>query len=112
MNNNSLDPFGEKKLKQLQLWFYLLPFVGIFPALWALSRPQTSIKERAVSRLSVNLGLSWLIIYSLLWLGSFSGAEVLNFRLLFLNGLLTSGYFLACFIFMIQVWRGKNPSFK
>ncbi len=109
MNNTPSDPFKEEKLKQLQLWFYLMPFVGIFPSLWTLYRDQGTKSEKSVSRLSVNLGLSWLVIYILLWLGSFSAEEILSFRLLFLNTLLTSGYFLISFFFILQVWRGKKP---
>jgi hypothetical protein len=109
MNNSPSDPFKEAKLKQLQLWLYLMPFVGIFPSLWILYRNEGTPKEKNVSRLAINLGLTWLIIYSLLWLGALSPSEILSFRLLFLNGLLTSGYFLFCFVFMIQIWQGKTP---
>ena len=113
MNNQSKDPFKEEKLKQLQLWFYLRPFIGIFQSFWTLYQNKATNKEKSVSRLSLNLGLSWLLIYSLFWLGSFStSSEILSFRLLFGNSLLTSGYFIISFILMIQVWQGKKPSFS
>lgn len=113
MNNLPSDPFKEAKLKQLQMWFYLMPFVGIFPSLWTLYRKTGTTKEKSISRLSVKLGLTWLIFYILLWLTSFaSPSEILTFRLLFLNGLLTSGYFLASFILIIQVWQGKTNLFQ
>ena len=113
MNNHSKDPFKEEKLKQLQLWFYLIPFIGIFPSFWTLYKNKATKPEKSVSRLSLNLGLSWLLIYSLFWLGSFStSSEILSFRLLFGNSLLTSAYFIISFVLMIQVWQGKNPRFS
>ena len=112
MNKPNSDPFKEAKLKQLKMWFYLIPFIGILPAFWTLYTEQGTSAEKSASRLSINLGLTWLIIYSLLWLGSFSASEIITFRLLFLNSILTSGYFLASFFLMLQVWQGKQPRFS
>ena len=102
------DPFQEQKLQRLQGIIYLLPMVGIIPALWTLYRRQGDTEQRKISRLSVMLTLSWLIFYSLLWFGSGQGAEVASFRLLYANGLLTSGYIVACLVFMLRIWQGKS----
>ena len=105
------DLFAEKRLKQLQLLMYLLPAIGLVPALWKLYRKQGNRQEKSVYRLSVNLGLIWILSYALLWLGGTQASEVVTFRLLYLNGLLTSGYFLVCIILMIRTLQGKSVSF-
>ncbi|NES86712.1 MAG: hypothetical protein F6K10_38185 [Moorea sp. SIO2B7] len=107
MNNN--DPFKEQKLKQIQLFIYLIPVVGFFPALWTLYRHKGSREQQSVSRLSVTLALIWLLAYCLLWVGAGQTSELLTFRLLFINSLLTSGYFLVCIGLMIRLWQGKSP---
>ncbi len=103
------DLFKEQKLKQLELFIYLIPVVGFFPALWTLYRRQGSREQQAVSRLSVTLALGWLLAYSLLWAGAAQASEFLTLRLLFINGMLTSGYFLVCIGLMIRLWQGKSP---
>ncbi|NHC37873.1 hypothetical protein [Scytonema millei] len=65
-------------------------------------------KEKlAVSRLSVTLALSWLLAYFLLGAGA-EASELLNFRLLMLNSLLTSGYFLVSVWLMLRLTAGKS----
>jgi len=67
-----------------------------------------SQKEKlAVSRLSVTLALSWLLAYFLLGAGA-ETSEFLNFRLLMLNSLLTSGYFLVSLWLMLRLTTGKS----
>lgn len=102
------DPFKEENIKKLQLSIYLLPVVGCLPALWTLYQSNSSSKEKSVSRLSVTLTFSWLLAYSLLWLGAEQTSELLSLRLLYLNGMLTSGYFLACLGLIVRLWQGKN----
>lgn len=103
------DPFQEKNLKQIQLFIYLVPVVGFFPSLWTLYRDKGSKEQKRVSRLSVTLALSWLLAYSLLWMGSAQGAELTTIRLLFINSMLTSGYFLVCLGLMVRLWKHKSP---
>jgi hypothetical protein len=64
---------------------------------------------KKVSRLAVTLMLGWLSLYSFLWLGANASADLLSLRLLYLNGMLTTGYFLICIILMIRIWQGKIP---
>lgn len=94
---------------RLQLWIYLLPVVGVVPAIWTLYRT-TQLKDNVtvpcdrfvlrqrqkVSRLSVNLALVWLSCYCLLSFGAANVAGVESLRLLYTNALITTGYFLAC----------------
>lgn len=102
------DPFKESRLRRLQLYLYLIPVVGALPAFWTLIRQGGDREQRSVSRLSVALALTWLIAYALLWTGAANTSELLKFRLLFLDTLLTSGYFLACFGLMLRLWRRKS----
>lgn len=102
------DPFQERQLQRLQRMVYLLPLVGVIPAIWTLSHPPGDSARRSASRLSVTLTLSWLTLYCLLWLGSGSGTEVASFRLLYGNGVLTSGYLVACLLLMLRIWQGKS----
>lgn len=105
MNN---DPFKEQKLNKFQLSIYLLPIVGWVPALWTLSVKQGSREARSISHLSVTLTFIWLLAYSLLWVGSTQTSEFLTLRLLYLNGLLTSGYILTSLGLIIRLWQGKS----
>ena len=104
------DLFAEKRLKQLELLIYLIPIIGLIPALWKLYRKGGDRQEKSISRLSVNLGLIWIVTYSLLWWGATQTSIVVTFRLLYLNGLLTSGYFLVCIILMVRTLQGKSIS--
>jgi hypothetical protein len=105
---NNQDPFGEQKLNKIQLMIYFIPLIGWIPALWTLYRRQSSGEQRSVSRLSVRITLVWILLYGLLWLGSASSSELISLRLLYFNGLLTSGYILVCLAYIIRLWQGKN----
>ncbi len=108
MNNRHNDPFQEQKLDKLAQITRLIPIVGWVPALWTVYHHQGSNKVLSVSRFSLKLTVIWAIAYSLLWLSSLQTSETLTFRLLYFNGLLTSGYILVCLGLMFRVWRRKN----
>lgn len=106
-NKSSLD---NTKEKYWQTWIYLLPIAGIIPSIWTLSRHQhhTAISKNInaeqlrASRLSLTLVLTWLTAYALLSFSAGRATDLLAFRLLYTNALLTTGYFLTCTILM---WR-------
>ena len=105
------DPIENRELQRLQLFVYLVPVFGFFPALWTLYRRQGTREQQSVSRLSITLAFSWLLGYLLLAAGA--GAQTSEFwtlRLLFMNSLLTSGYFLVSIGLMVRVWQRKQPS--
>ena len=115
----NVEPVDNSNLKRLQLFCYLIPIIGFFPALWTLyhhgnkaesSDPhrQGSREQLAVSRLSVTLASSWLLGYLLLGTGA-EMSEFLSLRLLILNSLLTSGYFLVSLWLMIRLFSRKSP---
>ncbi|HEY9872037.1 MAG TPA: hypothetical protein V6D12_01300 [Candidatus Obscuribacterales bacterium] len=105
MKNN--DPFENQYIERLQLFFYLVPVLGFFPALWTLYRRQGNREQQAVSRLAVTLTLTWLSGYVLLGAGA-QASEFLTMRLLFLDSLLTSGYFLVSLWLMVLLLQGKS----
>ncbi|MFN9174847.1 MAG: hypothetical protein ACK58N_10150 [Synechocystis sp.] len=101
------DRFAETKLIRLRLCLYLLPIAGILPSLWQLQQtPKTSLERRQyrLSQRSLQLTLTWLILYGLLWGGSSVVGDVNSLRLLYGNGLLTSGYFLTCLGWMARIF--------
>lgn len=102
-----VDPLENSDLQRLQLFIYLIPVLGFFPAIWTLYRRQGTREQQAVSRLSVTLAFGWLLGYILLSTGA-QTSEFLTLRLLFLNTLLTSGYFLVNIGLMARVWKRKS----
>lgn len=94
---------------RLRLYVYLLPVVGIVPACWTLWRGrQSSEGDRQslkVSRQAIGFFLLWVSAYVLLTLGGTQAPELLSFRLIYLNGLLTSLYFLGSVLLMVGQWR-------
>lgn len=105
MNNH--NSVREREEQYWRLWIYLLPVIGIIPSLWTLARNQGSTQQRKVSRLATTLLLSWSIAYALLFLGADRTSGILAFRLLYVNALLTTSYFLTCFWLMINLKAGK-----
>ena len=103
-----LDPLENSDLDRLQLFVYLVPVLGFFPALWTLYRRQGSREQQAVSRLSVTLAFGWLLGYILLSAGG-QASEFWTLRLLFMNTLLTSGYFIVSVGLMVRLWQRKSP---
>ena len=100
------DPFENQDIKRLQLFIYLVPVVGFFPALWTLYRGQGSRQQKNLSRLVVTLAMGWLLGYVLLGAGA-NASESLSLPLLITSSLFTSGYFLVNLWLMVQLWRRK-----
>ncbi|GAB4527140.1 MAG: hypothetical protein Tsb0014_07720 [Pleurocapsa sp.] len=94
--------------QHLKLWIYLLPIVGVIPAVWTLYRQQGDRQQQNTSRLAINLLLVWLASYVLLSLGAEGATDSLAFRLLYVNTLLTSGYFITCTVLMLRLRRLKT----
>jgi uncharacterized membrane protein YhdT len=101
------DALKEQDLKRLQIFIYLIPVLGFFPALWVLYRQQGSREQRNASRLAITLALGWILGYALLGAGA-QAAEGLTLPLLIMSSLLTSGYFLANIWLMVRLWQRKS----
>jgi len=100
------EPFENEDFKRLQLFLYLVPVVGFFPALWTLYRGKGTRQQKNISRLVVTLALGWLLGYILLGAGA-NASESLSLPLLITSSLFTSGYFLVNLWLMVQLWRRK-----
>jgi len=100
------EQLDNQDLIRLQLFLYLVPIFGFFPALWTLYRRQGTKEQQTISRLSVTLALSWLCAYFLLSAGAES--QFWTLRLLMTNTLLTSGYFLVSLGLMVRLWQRKS----
>ncbi len=104
----SHDPLENEHLNRLRLFFCLLPVVGFVPALWTLYRQPSDRTQQRVSRLAIALTLVWLSSSVMVGAGA-SSSETLQLPLLLTGTVITSGYFLASFWLMVQVWRRKRP---
>ncbi len=101
------DPLENSDLNRLQVFVYLIPIIGFFPALWTLYRRQGTREQQTASRLSVTLAFAWLLGYILLSAGE-QFSDFFPLRLLFMNTLLTSGYFAVSLGLMVRVWQRKS----
>lgn len=110
MSLKKIDEDYEAQLDRVKLFIYLIPILGVIPALWTLSRSQSTSEEKQVSRVAINLAIAWITAYCLLLFGAnYSGGEVSSFRLLYTNSILTSAYFVTCSVMLFNLWRGKLP---
>jgi hypothetical protein len=100
--------FRETYLQRLQLFLYLVPIFGFFPAVWTLYRCQGSRQQQRVSRLAITFTLLWLLAYGGLTTVSGLTSEGFALRVLYANALVTSGYFLTCFALMIKLWQHQS----
>lgn len=109
--------------QHLQLWIYFLPVVGIIPAIWTLVQAKSetpqkqnnpfidsgeALQQLKASRLSLNLTLIWLCSYLLLSCGAVDGTEIMTFRFLYANAIITTGYFVACTFMMSRLGKKKR----
>lgn len=96
-------------LDRLETFLYLTPVIGLLPSIWAIYRRQKDRRQLAVCRLSILLAFVWLSVYLSLNVGAdLSGASTTALRLLFLNSLATSGYFMASLWLMMLLWQKKS----
>jgi hypothetical protein len=101
------DPLESKELDRLQIFIYLIPVLGFFPALWTLYRQTGGRSRQNASRLAITLAMGWIVGYTLLAAGA-QTADSLTLPLLITSSLLTSGYFLANIWLMVRLWQGQS----
>ncbi len=117
--------------QHLQLWIYFLPVVGVIPAIWTISQSQEQgitkdrqsliadsqnnplkdssklLQQLKASRLSLNLALIWLGSYILFSCGAANETEIIAFRFLYANAIVTTSYFVACTFLMTRLGKKK-----
>ena len=99
----------EIQQRHWKLGIYLLPIVGAIPAVWTLYRDCGDRDEKNASRLAINLVFVWIASYILLSLSVQGETGLFAFRLLYINALITSGYFLTCTFLMFRLRKGDLP---
>jgi hypothetical protein len=103
----SLNNSEKKEVKDLMLLFYLMPVFGVGPAMWTLSRPDRSLRERALSRLAIKLMLAWFVGTVALDVGV-ENVDALKLPLLIVSSIFTSGYFVLNLGLMLRLWQGRS----
>ena len=113
MPNPYDDPYDPQQLKRIRMFVYLVPVLGVIPAMWALSvrrgdsqDPYGNRRERQAARLSTTLGLGWLVGYTALSAGAHA-TDPAAMPLLIANSALTSGYFVVMLWLMLRLWQRK-----
>ena len=99
----------QDKLDKFALSLYLMPLFG---PIWALInliyKSNLEQKARKTARFSLRWGIIWLIVYLSLWVGGSITSDLWAVRLLYLNGVVTTSYFLFCFIFISLIWTKQQ----
>jgi hypothetical protein len=96
-------------LDRLETFVYLTPVIGLLPSMWAIYRGQRDKRQLAACRLSILLAFIWLSTYLGLNVSAdLAGASTLGLRLLFLNSLVTSGYFMTSLWLMMLLWQKQS----
>jgi hypothetical protein len=96
---------------RLLLFLYLIPVFGMVPALWTMTYRKSDRRHRAISRLSLTLGLVWILgsvgFNTSLGLVGEDAVSAQVWMLLF-NSVFSSGYFVACLGLMVRLWRKQG----
>lgn len=104
---NKNDSLTGAEARRFQLFWYLVPVVGFFPALWTLYYRQGGKQRQDLSRTVVTLTIAWLLGYVLLGIGA-ETSDSFALPLLVTNSLLTSGYFVTNLWLMVRLWQRKS----
>ena len=102
------DPFENEEIKHLQLFLYLIPVFGFFPALWTLYRREGTREQRRLCRLTIALAFAWLLSYGGFAFGA-NIAEGGHISFLLASSITTSGYFLVNIWLMVRLWQRRRP---
>ncbi|MGB8698563.1 MAG: hypothetical protein WCD18_04030 [Thermosynechococcaceae cyanobacterium] len=105
------DVLSSPTLNRLWLFTYLIPVFGMLPATWTLTRRTSNRHHRSMGRLAFTLGMTWvfgsLILTSALGSAGENGPSA-PLSLLFLNSLLTSGYFVVSLWLMLRLSKHQT----
>jgi hypothetical protein len=98
-------------LSRLLLFAYLIPVFGMVPALWTIAYRKSDRRQRVVSRLSLTLGLVWILgsvaFNTSLGLVGEDAVATQVWMLLF-NSVFSSSYFVACLGLMVRLWKQQG----
>jgi hypothetical protein len=105
------DILTSPTLDRLLLFTYLIPVFGMAPAVWTLTRSKRHRRHREVSRLSLTLGLAW-ILGSVLFNTSLGvvneNAVSAQIWVLLFNSAFSSSYFVGSLWLMLRLWKRQG----
>jgi len=104
----------------MRTYLHLVPVFGVVPSLWTLygeaspageegNRTSEEAQMRAVSRLSVLLGLGCISAIALLGAGAATqSSQMASLRFLLASSFVGSGYFVLSLMLMFRVAKGQS----
>ena len=105
------DVLTSPTLSRLLLFTYMVPIFGMVPAAWTLTRRKSDRHHRNLSRLTMTLGLTWI-------LGSFmfnaslglidENALSAQVWMILLNSVFSSSYFVVSLWLMMRLWKRQS----
>jgi hypothetical protein len=86
-------------LSRLLLFTYMVPVFGMVPAAWTLTRRKSDRHHRNLSRLTMTLGLTWIL-----------GSLMFNTSLGIIdeNSVFSSSYFIVSLWLMMRLWKRQS----
>ena len=106
--------------QRMRTYLHLVPVFGVVPSLWTLygeaqpageeeDRTSEEAQMRAVSRLSVLLGLGCISAIALLGAGAATqSSQMASLRFLLASSFVGSGYFVLSLMLMFRVAKGQS----
>jgi hypothetical protein len=105
------DVLSSPALSRLLLFAYMVPVFGMVPAAWTLNRKKSDRHHRKLSRLTMTLGLTW-ILGSLIFntsLGTIDeNAISVQLWITLFNSVFSSSYFVVSLWLMMRLWKGQS----
>jgi hypothetical protein len=105
------DVLSSPALSRLLLFTYMVPVFGMVPAAWTLTRKKSDRHYRNLSRLTMTLGLTWvlgsLIFNTSLGMIDENAISVQIWMTLF-NSVFSSSYFVVSLWLMMRLWKRQS----
>jgi uncharacterized membrane protein len=105
------DVLSSPALSRLLLFAYTVPVFGMVPAAWTLNRKKSDRHHRNVSRLTMTLGLTW-ILGSLIFNTSLGmideNAISAQVWVTLFNSIFSSSYFVVSLWLMMRLWKRQS----
>lgn len=111
---------ASSSFQKMRTYLHLVPVFGVVPSLWTLygkapvegevlDSTSEEAQVRAVSRLSVLMGLGCMSAIALLGAGAATqSAQIASLRFLLASSFVGSGYFLLSLMLMFRVAKGQS----
>ncbi len=105
------DILTSPTLSRLLLFTYLVPVFGMVPAAWTLTRRKSDRHHRSLSRLTMTLGMTW-VLGSLMLNASLGmigeNAVSAQIWMTLFNSVFSSSYFVVSLWLMMRLWQRQS----